>query len=279
MMLEGMCHSENSFITLTFRDDNRPREVNVESFQNFFKRFRNDVAGRYAGGRVRVFYSGEYGDGSWHPHYHAIVFGYPPCERGGTKYRAVRGELRFECCDTCRMVHESWGFGKIDVGTATQKSFQYVARYVNKKMTSRDDVRLNGRHPEFAHQSRSPGIGIPFVREHLLPVLSRYIRFESDIPVTLEHGGKHWPLGRTLRNEIKKGLGFTAKSTSYDDLQDVPGIAEFLSKNPSNQEVVQYLANYQAWKRVNAALRKKEDVQRIRNLKAREGIYKKGSRL
>lgn len=143
-------------------------------------------------------------------------------------------------------------------------------------MTSADDVRLNGRAPEFAEMSRRPGIGVPFVRESLGPALARYIRREGDIPVTLQHGGKHWPLGRTLRAEIRKFLGFEKKD-SYSDLQDVPGFAAFLEAKPSNKAVSEYLAAFDFAKREDALLRKVGDDQRILNLKAREGVFKKRS--
>ena len=163
MILESYSHKENCFITLTYTDENRPCSLRKGDFQSFFKRFRDQVSRDFLGARLRVFYSGEYGDESSHAHFHAIVFGYPSCEFGRTRYRAVAGALRFECCEVCKRVHECWGYGKVDVGTATVKSCQYVARYVNKKMTSRDDVRLDGREPEFADMSRRPGIAVPLL--------------------------------------------------------------------------------------------------------------------
>lgn len=277
MILESYSHKENCFGTFTYPDETRPVSLTKKHFQDFVKRFRNVVASDFRDARIRLFYSGEYGDQSGNAHYHAIIFGYPSCELGGTRYRAVRGSLRFECCDTCRRLHDAWQFGKIDNGTATVRSCQYVARYVNKKMTSRDDVRLNGREPEFVDMSRRPGIGVPYVRDVLGPVVARYISRESDIPVTLQHGGKHWPLGRTLRAELRKFLGINAKKDSYDGLQDVPGFKEFLAQKPSNQQVSEYLSAFDFAKREAAALAKVGDEQRILNLKAREGVFKKRS--
>lgn len=290
MVLESYSHAENCFVTLTYREEERPESLDKEECKLFFKRFRQQVATDFKRARVRVFYCGEYGDQSNHAHYHAIIFGYPSCERGDTRYRAVRGSLRFECCDTCKRVHDAWGHGKVHLGTVSQRSCQYVARYVNKKMTSADDLRLNGRAPEFAEMSRAPGIAIPYVREFLGPVVARYARSESDIPVTLAHGGREWPLGRTLRLELKKFLGIDTKNeTSLEALQKVPEISAFMAQldqasAPAQEKVEalkKFLIQYEIARREDVRLRKLVDdpanKQRIANLKAREGIYKKRS--
>ena len=148
------------------------------------------------------------------------------------------------------------------------------------------DPALNGRHPEFAHQSRFPGIGVTYVREVLGPVVARYARSESDIPVTLRHGGKEWPLGRTLIRELKKYLykGEIPKRSSWDALQDVPEIAAFLESQAadlvsSSQEKLkalkEFLIQYELMRRSAAAAQFELDKQRIANLKSREGIFKK----
>lgn len=202
MMLEMNMHGDNSFVTLTYSDENLPDGLSLEPKdpQDWLKRFRKAIAPL----RVRYYLVGEYGDETRRPHYHAALFGYPGCVYGSTRnYRLQRG-----CCPRCDLVSETWGKGGILLGQLTSESAQYVAGYVMKKMTSADDVRLDGRYPEFARMSRRPGIGsgaVPAIADAL-----RHFNLdltESDVPSALRHGPKILPLGRYLRRLIRKELG------------------------------------------------------------------------
>lgn len=108
----------------------------------------------------------------------------------------------------CDKLSDVWGRGRIDLGTLTVESAQYVAGYVTKKMTAADDPRLEGRAPEFALQSKRPGIAADAVPE----IASELMRLDldtsqSDVPVTLRHGSRELPLGRYLRRKIRAQIG------------------------------------------------------------------------
>lgn len=92
-------------------------------------------------------------------------------------------------------------------GPLTPESAQYIVGYVTKKLTRKDDPRLEGKHPEFARMSRMPGIGTNMVQ----PIADSLRRFnldasEADVPVGLRHGKKVLPLGRFLRGKLRKEL-------------------------------------------------------------------------
>ena len=107
--------------------------------------------------RLRYYLVGEYGDTTERPHYHICLFGYPPCAYGQT--RLFKNER--PCCAWCSGLQDTWSQGNVFSAELNELSIQYCAGYVTKKMTSHEDIRLNGRHPEFARMSNRPGIGVP----------------------------------------------------------------------------------------------------------------------
>lgn len=75
-------------------------------------------------------------------------------------------------------------------------------------MTSYDDPRLFGRHPEFARMSNRPGLGASAMHE----VASQLMTFnldtsQADVPSALQHGGRALPLGRYLRRKLRTLVG------------------------------------------------------------------------
>ena len=157
----------------------------------FLKRLRERVKPI----RFRYFLVGEYGDLTERPHYHAALFGLG---------REAEPDIL-----------AAWGKGLIHVGDLTQKSAQYVAGYVTKKMTQASDPRLKGRYPEFARMSRMPAIGSKAI-EAIAASLNDsegagLLHRIGDAPGTVQHGGRKWPLGRVLKEKLRLALGFDDK--------------------------------------------------------------------
>lgn len=204
ILIEAEKHCSNSFITLTYEDKNLPPDsgLSVRDYQLWLKRFRKAVHPV----ALRFFLCGEYGDQTFRPHYHAAIFGYPSCMHGKTRYN----QGYRDCCEVCDLVRDTWGYGLVDVGTLTKDSAAYVAGYVTKKMTRKDDPRLAGRHPEFGRMSLRPGIGavgIPDISALLTEGPGRHIiDATGDIPTTLMSGGKLLPLGRYLRRKLREEI-------------------------------------------------------------------------
>lgn len=220
-MLEAGLREDNCFATLTYRDAMLPRldgsdlpSLSPLDVQLWLKRLRE--AWRYSAGKfgindakLRFYLAGEYGDETFRPHYHAAIFGLPTCARGRTLRRPGSTRPEWErCCSICRLVGETWEKGDVDLGVLEVTSAQYVAGYVVKKMTSADDRRLCGRHPEFARMSNRPGVG----QSAMWDVASELLRYRlderlPDVPLALNHGKKQMPLGRYLRRELRKMVG------------------------------------------------------------------------
>lgn len=209
IMLENLCHEHSAFVTLTYRDEDLPRDDGIpvlrpKHLQDWLKRLRERIEFK-----IRYYGVGEYGDKSDRPHYHIILFGFPTCLRGRTLRKPLSSEPdAVACCSICELVSSSWGFGNVDLGTVTPDSAAYVADYTIKRMTSLDDVRLNGRTPEFCRMSLRPGIGA----DAMWDVASDLLRDNGmvgrvDVPTSLAHGRTHLPLGRYLRRKLRIAIG------------------------------------------------------------------------
>lgn len=206
LMLEGMMHSESSFITLTYAPEHLPKDGSLcpKDLQDFLKRLRRKLEPK----KIRFYAVGEYGEINFRPHYHIALFGYPPC------HTPTRNGKGCGACPTCTLIRDSWGLGLTDVGYSRieKDAAQYVAGYVTKKMTRKDDPRLGGRHPEFARMSNRPGIGFGVIHRIVEFLTSsngcEAIIRAGDVPMSLSHSGRSWPLGRYLRSKIREQLGF-----------------------------------------------------------------------
>lgn len=234
MLLEMTSHSESSFVTLTYDDENLPDELTPKHLQDWLKRIRKDVEPM----RLRFYGVGEYGEKSGRPHYHLALFGYPHCLRGNTDVKKLR------CCTWCDRLRDTWGKGVVYSGPLTSDSAQYICGYVTKKMTARDDPRLEGKHPEFSRQSRNPGIGANFVG-NIADVLRHYNLdyTQDDVPVALRHGKKVLPLGRFLRGKIRENLGWdknaTEKAKEAYSLKMLDLQKDSINTNRSAKEILQ----------------------------------------
>lgn len=211
--LEATAHEHNCFVTLTYSDQEMPHTRDglptliPTDLKNWLKRFRKAIEPS----RIRFYAVGEYGDKNSRPHYHAVLFGHQGCAYGSSRYSDGR---TVDCCYRCDQVRDTWGKGIIELKVMQKAHAAYVAGYVMKKMTRADDVRLAGRFPEFSRQSnQNGGIGI-----HAVPGLARVAseRLSSgtadDVPTAVRIDGKVHPLGRYLRQQVRKALGGDGKA-------------------------------------------------------------------
>lgn len=207
MILEAAQYSDNCFLTLTYNDDHLPSDKSLQpkDMQLFIKKLRKSMEPRL----IRYFGVGEYGDQTERPHYHLAVFNMPSCSRGNTSVRRDG-----TCCSVCDGVRALWGKGNVYLGRIEPQSAQYVVGYVTKKLTKKDDPKLNGRHPEFARMSLRPGIGAGLMEDVASTLLEHNLDRPEDVPNQLMHGKTKLPLGRYLRNRIAERIGVDPKEVS-----------------------------------------------------------------
>lgn len=158
-MHENKCHDTSVFLTLTYDDDHLPDGGSLvkRDLQLFMKRVR-----KARDSPVRFYGCGEYGDTTYRPHYHVLLFGTDFADkRYHTKSKS--GEPLF----TSNELSELWPVGVHSIGAVTFESAAYCARYVMKKITG--DLAADhyeGREPEFVNMSRRPGIGAPWLEKY-----------------------------------------------------------------------------------------------------------------
>lgn len=190
-MLESLSHSDSSFATLTYDNENLPKSASLDpkDAQKFIKRLRKRLGQNRP---LRYYLVGEYGDSTERPHYHAALFGVSEQETD--------------------LVDASWGLGHVHLGTLTPDSSQYIAGYVTKKLTAPDDPRLCGRYPEFARMSNRPGIGALSVGAFAESLTTEHgsasIVETGDVPVSFRAFGRSNPLGRYMRRKLREYLDF-----------------------------------------------------------------------
>lgn len=212
MLMESMEHQANCFLTLTFDDQHIPDKGHLEKkpLQDFLKRLR----AKFHPLKIRYFAVGEYGDQTWRPHYHVILFGVSPMEH-----------LVIQSC---------WKFGFIQTGTAESASMQYITGYVLKKLTNEKNKLLKGRTPEFATMSKKPGIGHGVVNRLKIAIETAAIESVPELTQIRVHG-KKYPLGRYLREKTMVALGITEDQKETLRIASMCATAERKDLYPSTE--------------------------------------------
>ena len=125
----------------------------------------------------RYFAAGEYGDVTFRPHYHAILFGL-----NLTDLKEVGSSPTGDKYFQSETIDKIWSYGHVLIGAVTWESACYVAQYCLKKQTGvRSDFYIkNGIVPEFVRMSRRPGIGYRYFEEH--PDCMDYTRINVGSP-------------------------------------------------------------------------------------------------
>lgn len=145
-MLELHQHEKTAFTTLTYDETNKPPTLRKRDLQLFLKRFRKEMG---AARPIRFFASGEYGETTNRPHYHAVLYGASEADAD--------------------IIHHTWGLGHTDTDPITPARIAYTAGYVAKKIGWRHQAapeqidyntgELYHWQPPFLQMSRRPGIG------------------------------------------------------------------------------------------------------------------------
>lgn len=168
IMHEAQQHEHNSFITLTYSDDNLPPDGSLafDDVTKFIKRLRKAIYPK----KVSYYYCGEYGENFSRPHYHLCLFGY---DFSGDRipHRETESGMVYRSPSLERL----WTLGFSEIGNLEYDSARYVAGYVQKKVTGKNapehytkvlpDGEITSVVPESARMSRRPAIGLNWISE------------------------------------------------------------------------------------------------------------------
>lgn len=171
MLHELESHDNSIFLTLTYDDDNLPKNKSLdkEELKKFFKRLRYHLKDR----KIKYFACGEYGEKSKmlrngyitvgeRPHYHTIIFG-----------MSLDIEDKMLIIDNWN--HCDWTNEKIynnSFGLAEADSIRYVAQYIDKKYTGDLAVEeYDDKEREPVFKICSNGIG----KNHVINNCEQYV--------------------------------------------------------------------------------------------------------
>lgn len=180
MAHESQDWERNSFLTLTYDDFHCPEELDKHAVQTFLKRLR-----KRSNRQIRYFITGEYGDKTHRPHYHAIIFNED--FRDGRFTYTINEKLWGN-----KTLDNLWGMGTVAVSDFTFSTAMYVAGYTAKKIGNQDT---------FTIQSRKPPIGQNWLRKH-------YDNIQRLETVVIE--GKEVPIPRVYHEWVKGEENFRA---------------------------------------------------------------------
>lgn len=170
-MHEAQCHEKNSFITLTYDQQNLPAGESLQPrhFQLFIKRFRKALSGGsppeaiHKPETLRYYHCGEYGEDTGRPHYHALLFGQDFSEDRQIYTKDKRGYPLWKS----KRLDDLWTHGRCIIGELTFESAAYVSRYIMKKITGPSaEEHYHGQIPEYSTMSRRPGIGSTWYKKY-----------------------------------------------------------------------------------------------------------------
>lgn len=182
MLLELPYCDKSCFITLTYSDEFVPTSEYVDlngtfctsltlrkrDFQLFMKRLRK----HFPEFSIRFFAAGEYGDTTFRPHYHAVLFGVDFDDK--VFFKKSREKFNYYISDTLSRL---WGKGHALLTDVSWETCAYTARYVTKKHKGKDKDFYDffNIEPEFALMSRKPGLGRLWYNEHCDDLTETYI--------------------------------------------------------------------------------------------------------
>jgi len=195
---EARYHKDNCFITLTYDEQNVPMTdkgiltLKKADLQKFFKRFRKE----YSETKIKYLACGEYGERTYRPHYHILLFGWKPKQ---TLEKIVNGQKIFISDE----IQELWKLGFTEVATMTEGRIYYATGYLLKKFAKE---MLNGRNPEFNVASK--GIGYQYAIDNRIDVENFKLKERGKIIPTPRYYLKKIKAKKEIqmRNKIQKEI-------------------------------------------------------------------------
>jgi len=217
-MHEAKMHENNCFITLTYDDahlgDGR---LNYKHFQEFMYRLRTKIFKNFISqtvgleywntlsksekatfrkehktqlqkNQIGYFVTGEYGEKTKRPHWHAIIFNWQPNDLE-FKYTSENNDKVY----TSQTLKTLWPDGNSELGSVNFNSAGYVARYAAKKLVHGDDGH---EYEPISKKSTKQAIGKKF--------LEKYYKDIFNHGICLLENGQYSPIPRYYEKWLLK---------------------------------------------------------------------------
>lgn len=164
IMHEAQLHHDNAFVTLTYKEEARPKGLNHQDFQKFIRALRKQQKKE-----IRYYMCGEYTPQNNYPHFHACLFGVTfPDAKNWKQNDDGRWIQTSDILDKC------WKRGFTTVGELNQTTANYCARYIIQKgdehaakyLTVDADGVITRLPREYNRMSLKPGIGALWYNRH-----------------------------------------------------------------------------------------------------------------
>lgn len=220
---EASLWDENSFVTLTYSDENLPKNksINKDDVQKFIKRLRRSVEPK----KIRYFGCGEYGEKFSRPHYHLCLFNLDFSDREvfysgkKTRWKNRWKKGNDNTIYTSEMLEKVWNKGFCSIGELTFESAAYVARYVTKKVNGKNvNEWYEGKMPEFAVMSRRPGIGHDWIKKYSNDVYPKDFHTLNGIKMKPNryYDSIYEKANKEKFDEIKKKRRYSGENKKYE---------------------------------------------------------------
>lgn len=158
---EAKMHKKNSFVTLTYSDENlKSKKLQYRDFELFMKKLR-----KTQNEPIGMFVTGEYGDKTKRPHWHAILFNWSPNDLT-YKYTSDRGDTVYKSA----LLTKLWANGNAEIGSVTFESAGYCARYAAKKLVHGKDSEHD--YNPISKKSSKNAIGKKFLESYWPDIFS-----------------------------------------------------------------------------------------------------------
>lgn len=150
LLMEYEYNKECYFLTLTYNDENVPVSLQKSHCQKFIKRLRNTFDFL----NVKYFICGEYGEKTYRPHYHAIIFGVDFLNPNIFKPKKYDNNNHFYS----DKLNDLWSFGYVIYAKANSSNIGYTTRYTYKKVGTDKKLKDFGLQDTFLLCSHKLGL-------------------------------------------------------------------------------------------------------------------------
>jgi len=185
LLHEMSLHEDLCYITLTYNEQCIRSDFSLEKKElvKFFKRLRKKIEPK----KIKYYACGEYGEETYRPHYHAIVFGWNSDNQYFLRYDKGKKMM------SSKELDDLWRFGENTIDLVNLKAINYVTKYITKKLYGEMAEEFYGSN-EVPFNLMSKGLGYEWYKKNCQKdeflringkdvMIPKYYRRKNDIKI------------------------------------------------------------------------------------------------